>query len=183
MTNKDFNDMKDGYIELVKDLITKTGGLEPSITILGTNKNDQTNAIVHVPIPGKYMNSENMKDTFIDVIVPQISDKINEKFDVHAVAWASEAWVRTIDKKDGHPTKAPENWKELPISMEVLIVTIESADHNQTIILEILRNGKRVNEEGELIDTIELTEHPEYKDGITGEGRFTGLYKKFTQKA
>jgi hypothetical protein len=180
MTDKDFNDMKDGYIKLVKGLMIENGGLEASITILGTHKSDQHNAIVHVPIPNKYMKSEEMKDEFINVVVPDISEQINKKFDVKAVAWASEAWVRTLDNKNGERTKAPDNWKDLPISMEVLIVTIESEHHNESLILEIVRKGKQVNEEGELIDAIELTEHPEYKEGITtGEGRFTGLYKKF----
>jgi uncharacterized membrane protein YvbJ len=179
MTENEFNDMKDGYIKLVKGLLVETGGLEPSITILGTHKVDQTNAIVHVPIPGKYMKSEDMKDQFVDVVIPEISEQINKKFEIKAVAWASEAWVRTLDKDKTDPTQALRNWKELPIQMEVLIVTIESADKNETIIMEISRKGKQVNEDGELVDAIELTEHPEYKQGVTGEGRFTGLYKKF----
>jgi uncharacterized membrane protein YvbJ len=176
MTEKDYIDIKEEYLNLVKGMLVETGGLQPSITILGTHKEDQKNSVIHVPIPGKFVESEIMKDAFIDVIVPEISVKINKKFDVKAVAWASEAWLRSAEKDK---PDALENWKDLPIKMEVLIVTIESADKNETIILEIVRKGKQVNEDGDLIDIIELVESPEYKQGVTGEGRFTGLYKKF----
>ena len=180
MTENTFKELKEGYIELIKSLMIETGGLNPSITVLGKHKDDNNNAIVHIPIPSEYMESDSMKDEFIDVKVPEIGKQVAKKFDVDAVAWASEAWLRVLDKKDRPENESlMANWKDLPIKMEVLIVNIESHNHAENIILKVTRNGKQVNADGDLVDAIELTELPDYDKGVTSEGRFTGLYKKF----
>jgi hypothetical protein len=179
MTDQEFNDLKDGYIQFVNKLMQEAGGVDPSITILGTHKNDSNNAIIHVPIPSKYMKTDDMKSEFVDEIIPGIAKKVAEEFNVSVVAWASEAWLRVVEKKDEADLK---DWKSLPIKKEVLIVTFESEDRLNTTIFEIARKGKQVNSEGELVDEIELLDLPEYNNeaSVASEGRFTGLYKKFT---
>ena len=181
MTEQEYQEMKNSYIEFVTKLMVETGGLAPSITVLGTHIKDGLNAVVHIPIPGKFMKNDDSKDEFVNELVPQIGKRVTEEFNVTAVAWASEAWLREIDKKDIDPEKILKDWKSLPIKKEVLIITIESSQDTKTCIMEIIRKGKQVNEEGDLIDNIELVEQPNYNEGVVGEGRFTGLYKKFTE--
>ena len=176
MTEEKYNDMKSSYKELVKKMMIEMGGLNPHITVLGVHKEDGHDSIIHVPIESKYMKSEDTKDLFVDEVVPEIAKELTKRFEVKAVGWAAEAWMRTANKEEG----LPENWKDLPIKKEVLIMTIESDAHNETIIMEIIRNGKQVNAEGDLIDAIELIELEELNDGAQAGGRFTGLYKKFT---
>jgi hypothetical protein len=65
--------------------------------------------------------------------------------------------------------------------MEVLIITIESHDDSEFTVLEIVRSGKQVNEDGDLIDRIELVELPDYDGAVLAEGRFAGLYRKFKE--
>lgn len=174
--------MKDSYLELITKILIESGGLNPSITLLGVHKEDGKSAIVHVPIPSKYMNNEETKDEFLDDIVPQIADKVKKDFDVNAVAWASEAWLREADTKNMSKEQVMTGWKKLPIKKEVLIISIESEEGVQTTIKEILRKGKQVNEDGQLIDNIELGEMPTFdgNNAAAAEGRFTGLYKKFS---
>jgi hypothetical protein len=181
MTTEEYSSMKKGYLELIVKIMTESGGLAPSITVLGIHKDDGKNAIVHVPIASKYMQDEDSKDEFVNEIVPEIANHVRDKFDINAVAWASEAWLRVADAKTTTKDELLGNWKNLPIKKEVLIITIESQDQTETTIKEIVRRGKQVNEDGELTDNIELIDLPEYSDGVTGEGRFAGLYKKFTQ--
>lgn len=185
MTNERFIEMKDGYIEFVTKIIIESGQLGPSITVMGNTLEDGKNAIVHVPIPGKYMKSEDSKDEFIDEILPGIAKKVAENFTVEAVAWASEAWMRVVEKDDSKSdAENIKDWKKVPIQKEVLISTMESQEFNKTYIMEILRKGKVVNSDGELIDQIELVEIPGLEndqDVVIGEGRFTNLYQKFTK--
>lgn len=178
MTEQEYIEMKNDYMKFVTKFMVENGGLGPSITVLGTHKEDGLSAVVHVPIPEKFMKNDDSKDEFVDEVLPQIAKKVSEKFNTSAVAWASEAWLRTLEKDKAEEQLA--NWKELPIKKEVLIISIESAKGNETYVREIVRSGKQVNEEGQLVDHIELMEVPEYNEGISGgEGRFTGLYQKF----
>lgn len=173
----DYKDMIGDYIKLVTVMMVRNGGVSPHLTVLGIDKTEHKNAVVYVPIESKHLASESSKDHFIDVVIPEIAKGVKEKVDVAAVIWAAEAWMRET-KADS--ADALENWKDLPIKKEVLIMTVDAEDENTTRIYEIKRHGKQVNEFGNLVDNIELVELSEAKEGITAaEGRFTGLYKKF----
>lgn len=182
MTEQEYIEIKNGYIEFVTKFITKNGGLGASITVLGTHKEDGKNAVVHVPIPDKFIKTDKGKDEFVDEVLPEIAKKILEEFTADAVAWASEAWLRVLEK-DSSDTKDLNDWKKLPIKKEVLIINIEHETGSNTFIQEIVRKGKQVNEDGDLVDLIELIEMPDYTEGVIGEGRFTGLYKKFKESS
>lgn len=166
---------------MVTSLMIETGELGPSITILGIHKEDGKNAIVHIPIMEKFMKNEDSKDKFVEEVLPGIAKNIRQDFDIHAVIWAAEAWMRISDTRGKDPEELLVNWKSIPIKKEVLIISIESENKTEFTIKEITRKGKQVNEDGELIDKVELIDLEEYnntKEGII-EGRFTGLYKKF----
>jgi hypothetical protein len=182
MTKETYESLKATYLEFITELIKDFGGLSPAITVLGIRKEDQKNAVIHIPIPEHQMETEKGKDEFVDKIVPEIGAKIKESFEIHCVIWASEAWLRALPKdSDGKPT-LPENWKDLP-KKEVMFITIESEDDNDVIIMEIVRQGQQVNSNGQLTDHIELVPFTDYeKDNKPPnlEGRFNGLYKKFT---
>lgn len=182
MTNEQFEELKTGYIDFVTNLMVESGGLDPSITVLGKHIEDDKNAIVHVPIPSKYMKDDEAKDEFIEEVLPNVAKKLKEVFDIEVVVWASEAWLRVVDTKDKEATDL-KDWKSIPIKKEVVIVTFDSASIKKNCIMEVVRKGKQVNEEGELSDSIELRDMPDFKEEempIEIEGRFAGLYKKFT---
>jgi len=113
------------------------------------------------------------KDIFLKEIVPDLFKEIKKKFNPVAIAWASEAWVRTTDKTK----EAPEDWKLLPIKKEVVIINIESNNSQKVIMYNIERNGQQITSSGNLVDIIILTLIEESPEKITG--RFTGLFKKF----
>lgn len=181
MTQEDYIEMKKGYFKLVTDILTQSGSVETSITVMGKHIEDSLNAMVHVPIPSKFISSEEGKDTFMEKVLPNIVKKVQSKFTVDAVAWASEAWMR-VAQKNQFSEEELSNWKDLPIQKEVLIVTIESEEQSDSMIKEIVRKGKQVNETGELTDVIELVDIAglDMNEAVVAEGRFTGLYKKFT---
>jgi len=184
MTEEEFKVLREDYLELITKMIVESGGLSPSFTVLGTHKPDGKSAICLVPIDSKYMKDEASKDQFIDNVVPEIAEKVRERIDIRAIGWASEAWMRIADAKTVDPDKIMDDWKSIPIKAEILIVSIDSEDHKETLIKEIIRKGKQVNEDGHLVDQIELKDMPGYKDSPmhAATGRFTDLYKKFTKK-
>lgn len=180
MTQEKYESLKADYVEFIMKVIKDFGGLSPAVTVLGIRKDDQKNAVIHIPIPEFLMNSEEGKDEFVDEVIPDIAKRVNKEFDVKAVAWASEAWLRSVakDEKTGK-AEIPEDWKSLP-KKEVLFITIESASKYDATVMEMIRKGQQVNAEGQLTDHIELVPLPDFENPEKMEGRFSGLYKKFT---
>lgn len=178
MTNEEFDEIKKDYVKKIKDYLIEEGGIPAHFTLFADHKKEQKPAIVHIPIPNKFLADEKGKDLFVDEIVPELVKEVRKRFDVVAVAWVSEAWMRNADK-------SIKEAMESPIKREVLIISIEGAFGEQLNIYEMKRSGMEVNESGSMIDHIDLIELPEYGSSnpeiSTGAGRFQGIYKKFTQ--
>lgn len=177
MTEEKYQEIKESYISNIKRFMTEMGGgMFPHISIFADHKDDhkEKDAIVHIHVPDEFMKSEEMKESFVQEVVPEIAKKVREKFIPYGVAWTSEAWVRTAKKDE----EIPENWKDLPIEKEILLISMEFTHKKETLIYEIIRNGKQVNEDGDLVDHIDLVE--EDMSGVESmSGRFTGLLEKF----
>ena len=140
-----------------------------------TKEDDIKKAIIHIPIPGEYMNSEEGKDSFVEEIMPSIFKEVNKKFSPYGIAWASEAWVRIADK-DFNTNK--DNWQALPIKKEVLFISIETEFKKEVNVYNIKRLGHKVNSDGEIVDNISLEEETDFGNPENVGGRFSGLYKK-----
>lgn len=174
MEKFNLEEAKKEYIKNIKNYMSDTGSMFPHISIFGTEKDTQKKSIVHVPIPEEYMSSSKMKDEFVDDILPLIVKKVNEKFTTEAVGWASEAWMSTFDEK----TKKPSDKRK-----EVLFIILSTEDGESVSLYDIERTGKQVNQEGELVDIIELTENTAFDstESHPMAGRFANLYRKFKE--
>lgn len=171
-------EMKDTYLESIKGYLNSTGGIEPHLTLFAEHKEAERNeetAIIHVPIPDKFMKDDQGKERFVEEVIPQMAEKLHEKFVLQAVMWTSEAWVRSLPK--GQPE--PENYKDLPIEKEIVIVIFETTDEKSMQAYDILRQGKQINEKGELTERVELKFDQNLSGSDYPTGRFTGLLKKF----
>ena len=177
MTEEQFEDMKEMYLNNIKRFINETGGLFPHVTIFATKvETPDEISIIHVPIPEELMKNDRAKDKFVDVVIPELGSKLKDMFTPKAVLWASEAWMRDADK-DFDP--AVTDYKKLPIKCEVLIITIDKGEGTTTtLIYKMNRTGMKVNEEGNMIDQVELEVYKENEQLTSGDGRFTGLFKK-----
>lgn len=176
MTTEEIKELKEAYIERIKTYITQQGGIFPHLTVFARPiDNPEEKSIIHIPIPDKFLSSEEHKDLFVYEVVPQIAKKLQERFVTSGVAWASEAWVRELSKEE----EVPENWKDLPIKREVLFINIDFGNGEESLVYEIKRQGKQVNEEGELVDQVELVEEDTLKGSGQSSGRLSGLLSKF----
>ena len=179
MTPESYEELVESYLTHIKNYMKSSGGLFPHVIIFAEHKIPEkdvpVNALIHIAIPSEHMETDGDKDDLVDIILPKIFTKIKEEFIPHAIGWTSEAWMRTagadfdVDKED---------YKKLPIQKEVLFVCIETENDSKTHVYEIKRDGHQINADGELVDTIELTEMPEMKDVDKTQGRLSGLYKK-----
>jgi hypothetical protein len=177
MTQEQFNTLKTEFISNIKEYVTDSGGIFPHLSIFADlQEDDETKpALIHVPIPEELMMDDEGKDKFVNIVFPEIAKEVKKRnFKPMAIAWTAEAWVRTADKNKG----LPEDWKKLPIEKEVVIITIESDDDKECVLYDIVRNGKQVNSDGEIVDNVTLIEAKDlkYPDGIVG--RFSGLFSK-----
>jgi hypothetical protein len=177
MTKEQFIEIKGEYLDKIKKMVLELGNIEPHVTIIGNDLEEDKPAIIHIPLPEKIANSDNGKQLFVDKMIPEIAVKIKERFDVQAVCFASEAWMRESHKDDFNPDK--DDYKKLPISKEILIVTIDTETDMESHVYEIIRMS--VSPTGDIVEDIELRDMPELsREYATNEGRFSGLYKKFT---
>jgi hypothetical protein len=184
MTQDQFNVLKEEFISNIKEYVIQNGGIFPHVSVFANakklkNEEETKPALIHIPIPDELIIDDEGKDKFVDEIFPEIAKEIKKRFEPKALAWTSEAWVRTIDAtKNPNFNDQKENWKNLPIEKEVIIITIESNDDKECVIYDIIRGGKSINTEGELVDTIELIELSNLSNPKGVEGRFSGLYSK-----
>lgn len=170
-----YDDLKKAYIENIKEYVEENGNMFAHISVFAKHKKGDRNGIIHIPINGEFLESEESKDKFIDDIVPQIAKKIKEDFTTYGVAWVSEAWIRQTDASK--EKTIPQNWKELPITGEVLLISMQFNNRKELITFNIVRNGKQVNDDGDLVDRIELIESDLKSDSFSG--RLSSLYEKF----
>jgi len=180
ITEKEYKEVKDLYIENVKQIMLDQGGLFPHLTIFANHKKDKEGqtktAIIHVPVSEEYMEDDDGKDEFVNDMMPLVYKAIKEEFAPYGIAWASEAWMRVADK-DFDIKKS--NYKDLPIKKEVLLISIEMEDVCEAYLYEIKRDGKQINSDGKLTDKLELNELEKMPAPVGG--RFTGLYKKLNK--
>ena len=177
MTTEQFEDMKEMYLNNIKRFINETGGLFPHVTIFATKVEAPDEiGIIHIPIPGKLMDSDAGKEKFVETIIPEIGKNLKDMFVPKAVLWASEAWMRAAPRDFNFGV---DNYKDLPVKDEVLIITIDKGEgKTTTLIYKMNRTGMKVNEEGNMIDQVELEVYKENEQLTSGDGRFTGLFKK-----
>jgi hypothetical protein len=181
MTEEQYIDLKNTYLGNIKKYMQQEGGMFSHISIFAEpldaeDEDDPKTAIIHIPIPEKMANSENGKEYFISKMVPDIADTVKQQFNTVGVVWASEAWLRVANKDEESKL---ENWKDMPIKKEVLMIAIESKFGNEALIYEIVRKGMQVTEDG-LSDTIELIKDEKLSgNDLPLQGRFAGLYQKF----
>jgi hypothetical protein len=175
MTKEEFKEIKDYYIESTKEILLKNGNLEPVITIMGNLKDNNDPCALQIVLPKEVVDSDGNKQLFVDEAIPKLAIEVREKFTIQAVGWSSEAWLREVPKDD----YKPENYKNIPIKKEILIITIDMADGSEAYAYEIVRMS--VSPNGDLVENIELVELDTLSTSISNSsGRFNDLYKKFT---
>lgn len=182
MTPEEIEDLKKEYVNHLKEYITQTGSLFAHLVVIGTSKEDNKKSIIHVPIPPNFIKDEKGKDTFVKQVLPEAAKEIVKKFNCELVGWASEAWLRVVGKDEEEKL---ESWKDIPIKKEVVFIMFENKEKQETIVYDIIRNGKQVNSEGDLADSVDLVKDDELSKFYTGKdisvGRLSGLYKAFEQ--
>lgn len=184
MNEEELLDIRDTHIKSLIKATIETGNLQPHITIFAKHLDKtklEQNAIISVMIPQELGDSDEAKELFMKLLFPKIAKKIRKDFEVFATGWASEAWLRQSKAED----KIPDDYQEIPIKKEVAIMTFETKDKFYYKGFDIIRDGKKVTEDGDLIDQIELvpTEDLEQPwDEITVQGRFTNILRYFEKK-
>jgi hypothetical protein len=168
-----YEELVDSYMKSIKDYVKENGNIFPHVNVFAKNIESNKTGCIVIPLTNDILDSEEHKEEFIKNMVPQIAKKIKEQFVIHGVAWTSEVWIRKTDVDK----KLPDNWKSLPITGEMLLISTQFNNKKELTTFNIIRNGKQVNEEGELVDSIEL-EESDIKGGEFG-GRFSKLYEKF----
>lgn len=159
--------------ENITKLISQMGGFAPLCTIF-THKNDNYGVII-VTLPEDVLDSYENKQKFLKAM-PDFFDSIVE--DGHRIvcfSYSSEAWLRTADKNGG----VPDNWQSLP-KIEALITSYETNDSVSLEIYNIIREGKIVDTEGDLIDCIRLEKNNDMdsKEGNL-QGGFSTIYRDY----
>lgn len=179
MTEEQFESLKTDFIENIKSYVVEFGSIFPHISIFAMEKEPKKDAdkvkpaLIHIPIPDELMVDEEGKETFVNEIFPEIAKQVKKTYDSKALAWTSEAWIRTAKKPE-----QLNNWQEMPIEKEVIVITLEFENRNEFTMYEIKRHGKQITSEGDMVDKIELIECEFSSQPEKIQGRFAGLFAK-----
>jgi hypothetical protein len=180
LTKEEFDELKKGHLDIVERYMAEEGNIFSHLTIFGKQLSDGSTSIINVPIPSEFLQSESTKDKFTDIIVPKLGADLSKRFDILGVLWTAEAWVRVADKGDNHKNVI-DNWKEIPVKKEVVIITVDSDFGQESIVYNIVRDNMSVGLDG-LNQSVKLELDEQLcAEGISVGGRFTGLYKKLNK--
>jgi len=181
MSEEELLEIRDTHMKSLMQATIETGNLQPHITLFAKHLDKtklEQNAIISVMIPQEFGDSDTAKELFMKLLFPKIAKKIKKEFEVFATGWASEAWLREGNLDE----EAPEDYQEIPIKKEVAIMTFETKDKFYYKGFDIKRDGKKVTEDGDIIDQIELIPTADLEqpwDEITVKGRFTNILRHF----
>jgi hypothetical protein len=169
MNKEKLEKMRNEFVSSITRMVKGEGFLAPVIALFALNSEDKDTLMI-IPLDGDYLTDK--KEVFLNNVVPALREKLDDQdFKVHAVCMASEAWARVAPKDFQFSEDAV---KELD-KEEIVIVTYMDDDSNSTVMFDMKRDGKAVNQEGEIIDYVTLTErsqegamvvslHPEFDD-------------------
>jgi len=190
MDNQTLQDLKEDYIEHIKNYVNEFGNLFAHISIFADLKEPEPGeedkpAIIHIPIPNEYMKDGESKDNFVDNILPEIIENVKEKFNPIAIGWAAEATMRVAGSLFN---VQKDDWTKIPVSKDVIIICIDSKSTNNTFLYEVKHisddklSNLKVTKSGEFAERVELIDITEkYQDNQIKNvgGRFGSLYKRF----
>lgn len=180
--------LKNDYIDFIKTTIQETGGLYPSFTVFSEIKDEVDGdnpkiGLIHIPVPGKFIDDADSKDELVEQVLPEISKTIKKNFIPYALAWASEVWVRRVSKEEAEKHGNDlEKLVESAKKVEAIFINIESEDENNIYVYEIIRDGKQITNDGDLVDQIQLVESDDLTQSVDKkaiQGRFANLFHLF----
>lgn len=178
LTKEEFDELKKNHLKIIEKYMAEEGNIFTHITVFAKQLSDDATSIINVPIPSEFLQSERDKDRFTDKVLPKLGADLCKRFNILGVLWTAEAWVRIADKDKKDPL---ENWKEMPVKKEVVIITIDSDFGQENVIYNIVRDNMTVGPDG-LHQKVKLELDTDLsKDGVSVGGRFTGLYKKLNK--
>jgi hypothetical protein len=187
MTEEQIKMVREDYLSFITETVQEHGEIGPSIAVFADviDSKDDKPALIEIPIPNEFLKDDSTKEHFVERVLPDLIKEFKKRFVAHSVLWTCEAWLRTAQKED---IDSIEDFKDIPIKTEAIVIIIDSKDETEAVIYEIVRPALSVSDTGELVEKeqknkVELVEMPElcsvFKDkGFSG--RFSNLYKKFT---
>ena len=179
-------DFKKETIRMIELMMAKTGGMSPVAIILvkgmkSAEEKGKSGAVV-CPIPPEHFEDSDSKKNLAKVILPKVFEELESRgLELICFSWSSEAWIRSKHKDDESPN---DDWRDLP-KREALITTFEYADGSDLTVNYMHREGKIVNEEGNLIDCIRLEKDPTFdemgdKNKVpTNEGTLSNVFRNY----
>jgi hypothetical protein len=187
MTEEQVKIIREDYFSYIKENAEENGEIGAHIAVFADVKNDKDSppALVEIPIPGEYLKDDDTKEHFVEKVLPLLIKEFQELFIAHTVIWVAEAWIRTAPKEG---MDSVENYKDFPIKTEAVVLVIDSKDDTECIIYEMQRPSLSISSTGELVEKeqkkkVNLVEMPSFGGSMkeTFGGRFSNLYKKFTE--
>ena len=187
MTEEQIKIIREDYLNFVTETVQENGGMGASITVFADviDSKDGKPALIEIPIPSEFLKDDSTKEHFVERVLPDLIKEFKKRFIAHSVLWTCEAWLRMGSKED---IDSIENYKDIPIKTEAIVIIIDSKNEKEALVYEIVRPALSVSNSGELVEQeqknkVELVEMPELCSVFKDEGfsgRFSNLYKKFT---
>lgn len=132
LEQENYEEIKNLYIEHVKELITDLGELYPHITVFATGLSDSNAelSIIHIPMPEEMSNTPDGEKEFYQEMIPEIFKEIKKKFKPYGVG-------------------------NIEIKPNTVDLNLDFGEIQEVITFEISKKGMKITEYG-LTNTISL---------------------------
>lgn len=196
MNKEKQKNMMSEFKDLMEKMLLDDGEVTPTLGIVAVkilpDEDDDDKPSDHLmicPLPDQLLSSKEVKVFLVEEVLPKLGRKIRaEGLKIIGVNFVYVGMVKTIPKDtlgDRTPEEiVPEDLENLK-AKEILFHSYQSKDMNVVQGYNIKREGKSVNEEGELIDNIKLVKSKELS--TTGKnkpeigGIFSNLFEYLTK--
>jgi hypothetical protein len=186
MTKEQIKMIRKEYLSFITKTVQEHGEIGASIAVFADviDSKDDKPALIEIPIPSEFLKDDSTKEHFVERVLPDLIKEFKKRFVAHSVLWTCEAWLRTASKES---LDSLENYKDLPVTHEAVVIIIDSKNGTESLVYEIQRPSLSISTDGELVEKeqknkVELVEMPELSGSFneTFTGRFSNFYKKFT---
>ena len=182
--------LNEEFRELVQKMLLEDGEVTPTLAIIaekiGETEEKKKDHLMICPMPSEALATSHTKTVLVEKIFPDMGLKLKKDgLNIIGIIFAYIGMVKTVPEdmlkeKDAEEITS-EDVKDLE-STEFLFFNYQSATENTFKAFKVKREGKAVNQEGDLVDIVKLIRSTKFSapDAAVG-GLFSNTYKQLTK--
>lgn len=179
--NEIIKEFKEDHLNTMTKTFKETGYIMPTIAMLTIDSSDKT-GIVLAPIDISGKDTRLGKEDLLEIILPKLKEEIDKKnLEVVCFSFSTEAYMKKLSLDKDLSKKDPKELMKLVEKLEsedTLVIMFETNTNVNKYVYNIIKDGKVINSEGDLIDKFDLTDFRDLEENsTTTKPEFLNVFK------